>query len=497
MLNQFVMPDLYPAAPEVLLLIMACVILLADLTVGRVQRWITPVLTLVTLLGCAFLTYSSLDGMTVTTFSGMFVDDLLSDFLKLALYVAVIAVIIYSRGYLMARNLDKGEFYLLVLFATLGMMVMISANHLLTMYLGLELLSLSLYALVAIDRDSARATEAAMKYFVLGALASGLLLYGMSMIYGATGTLSIPGIAQSLAYRTAQPRVLVFGLIFLVAGIGFKLGVVPFHMWIPDVYHGAPTAVTLFIGSAPKLAAFAMALRLLVFGLFDPLIVEQWQLMLLFMAVLSIGLGNLAAIAQTNLKRMLAYSTISHMGFMLLALMSGVVAGDVQLALSAYSAALYYVIAYVLMALCAFGMILLLSRPGFEAENLEDFKGLNQRSPWFAAMMMIIMLSMAGIPFFIGFFAKFSVLLAAVDAGHVGIVVFAVMMSLVGAFYYLRVVKLMYFDPPTDQAPIRAGLDMRLLLSANGLAVALFGIFPQKIMALCTYVLLRSLQAGG
>jgi NADH-quinone oxidoreductase subunit N len=497
MLNQFVMPDLFPAAPEVLLLIMACVILLADLTVGRVQRWITPVLTLVTLLGCAFLTYSSLDGMTVTTFSGMFVDDLLSDFLKLALYVAVIAVIIYSRGYLMARNLDKGEFYLLVLFATLGMMVMISANHLLTMYLGLELLSLSLYALVAIDRDSARATEAAMKYFVLGALASGLLLYGMSMIYGATGTLSIPGIAQSLAYRTAQPGVLVFGLIFLVAGIGFKLGVVPFHMWIPDVYHGAPTAVTLFIGSAPKLAAFAMALRLLVFGLFDPLIVEQWQLMLLFMAVLSIGLGNLAAIAQTNLKRMLAYSTISHMGFMLLALMSGVVAGDVQLALSAYSAALYYVIAYVLMALCAFGMILLLSRPGFEAENLEDFKGLNQRSPWFAAMMMIIMLSMAGIPFFIGFFAKFSVLLAAVDAGHVGIVVFAVMMSLVGAFYYLRVVKLMYFDPPTDQAPIRAGLDMRLLLSANGLAVALFGIFPQKIMALCSYVLLRSLQAGG
>ena len=497
MLNQFVMPDLYPAAPEVLLLIMACVILLADLTVGRVQRWITPVLTLVTLLGCAFLTYSSLDGMTVTTFSGMFVDDLLSDFLKLALYVAVIAVIIYSRGYLMARNLDKGEFYLLVLFATLGMMVMISANHLLTMYLGLELLSLSLYALVAIDRDSARATEAAMKYFVLGALASGLLLYGMSMIYGATGTLSIPGIAQSLAYRTAQPNVLVFGLIFLVAGIGFKLGVVPFHMWIPDVYHGAPTAVTLFIGSAPKLAAFAMALRLLVFGLFDPLIVEQWQLMLLFMAVLSIGLGNLAAIAQTNLKRMLAYSTISHMGFMLLALMSGVVAGDVQLALSAYSAALYYVIAYVLMALCAFGMILLLSRPGFEAENLEDFKGLNQRSPWFAAMMMIIMLSMAGIPFFIGFFAKLSVLLAAVDAGHVGIVVFAVMMSLVGAYYYLRVVKLMYFDPPTDQAPIRAGLDMRLLLSANGLAVALFGIFPQKIMALCSYVLLRSLQAGG
>ena len=497
MLNQFVMPDLYPAAPEVLLLIMACVILLADLTVGRVQRWITPVLTLVTLLGCAFLTYSSLDGMTVTTFSGMFVDDLLSDFLKLALYVAVIAVIIYSRGYLMARNLDKGEFYLLVLFATLGMMVMISANHLLTMYLGLELLSLSLYALVAIDRDSARATEAAMKYFVLGALASGLLLYGMSMIYGATGTLSIPGIAQSLAYRTAQPNVLVFGLIFLVAGIGFKLGVVPFHMCIPDVYHGAPTAVTLFIGSAPKLAAFAMALRLLVFGLFDPLIVEQWQLMLLFMAVLSIGLGNLAAIAQTNLKRMLAYSTISHMGFMLLALMSGVVAGDVQLALSAYSAALYYVIAYVLMALCAFGMILLLSRPGFEAENLEDFKGLNQRSPWFAAMMMIIMLSMAGIPFFIGFFAKLSVLLAAVDAGHVGIVVFAVMMSLVGAYYYLRVVKLMYFDPPTDQAPIRAGLDMRLLLSANGLAVALFGIFPQKIMALCSYVLLRSLQAGG
>ncbi|OHC66572.1 MAG: NADH-quinone oxidoreductase subunit N [Rhodocyclales bacterium GWA2_65_20] len=494
MLNQFVMPDLQPAAAEIFLLSMACLILLAELVVGQVQRWMLSALTVITLAGCALITYMTMDGQVVLTFSNMFVDDLLADFLKLVVYLVVIAVIIYSRSYLVARNLDKGEYYLLVLFATLGMMVMISANHFLTLYLGLELMSLSLYALVAIDRDSARATEAAMKYFVLGALASGLLLYGMSMVYGATGTLEIGAVAQSIFHGDATKTILVFGLVFIVAGIAFKLGVVPFHMWVPDVYHGAPTAITLFIASAPKLAAFAMAMRLLVYGLFE--LAGQWQLMLMMLAVLSIAVGNLAAIAQTNIKRMLAYSGISHMGFMLLALMSGIVGGqppDPFGTLNAYSSALYYVVAYVMMSLGSFGMVLLLSRAGHEAEMLDDFKGLNQRSPWFAAVMMVLMFSMAGIPFFIGFFAKFSVLLAAVKAGYVGVAVFAVMFSLVGAYYYLRVVKLMYFDAPTDHAPIEAPLDMRVLLSLNGLAVALFGIFPDSIMMLSMTTLGRSL----
>ena len=493
MLNQFVTPDLQPAAPEIFLLAMSCLILLVDLVVGKVQRWILPALTVVTLIGCAAITFSTMDGQVVLTFSNMFVDDLLSDFLKMVVYLSVFVVLIYSRAYLAARNLDKGEYYLLVLFATLGMMVMISAAHFLTIYLGLELMSLSLYALVAIDRDSARCTEAAMKYFVLGALASGLLLYGMSMVYGATGTLEIGGVAQAISHGDANRTVLVFGLVFLVAGIAFKLGVVPFHMWVPDVYHGAPTAITLFIASAPKVAAYAMAMRLLVYGLFE--LASQWQLMLMILAVLSIAVGNLAAIAQTNLKRMLAYSGISHMGFMLLALMSGIVAGrpDPFGTLNAYSSALYYVVAYVMMSLGSFGMILLLSRAGHEAENLDDFKGLNKRSPWFAAVMMIFMFSMAGIPFFVGFFAKFSVLLAAVKAGYVGVAVFAVMFSLVGAYYYLRVVKLMYFDAPTDNAPIVAPLDMRVLLSLNGLAVAVCGLFPDTVMMLCTTTLMRSL----
>jgi NADH-quinone oxidoreductase subunit N len=492
MLNNFVMPDLYPALPELFLAAAACLILLIDLFAGPARRWLTAMLTLVTLVGCAVLTFATFDGTPVLTFSNSFIDDPTADFLKMLLYVSVITVLIYSRGYLEARNLDRGEFYLLILFATLGMMVMISAYSFLTMYLGLELMSLCLYALVALDRDSARATEAAMKYFVLGALASGLLLYGMSMIYGATGTLELGGVAQSIHDGAGNKAVLVFGLVFLVAGIAFKLGVVPFHMWIPDVYHGAPTAITLFIGSAPKLAAFAMALRLLVSGAFG--LADQWQLMLLIMAILSIGIGNLAAIAQTNIKRMLAYSAISHMGFMLLALMSGVVAGqrDSMMVLNAYSSAMYYTIAYVLMSLGAFGMILLLSRAGYEAESLEDFKGLNKRSPWFAAMMAILMFSMAGIPFFVGFFAKFAVLLAAVAAGHLVVVVIAVMFSLVGAFYYLRVVKLMYFDPPVDSSPLEAGMDLRFLLSANGLAVALLGIFPDQLMWLCSATLMRS-----
>ncbi len=493
MLNNFVMPDLYPAAPEIFLLLMSFLVLFVDLIFGATHRWLAAMLSVVTLLGCAAITLVTADGQTTLTFSNMFVDDLLSDFLKLMTYFAVIMMLIYGRQYLADRGLDKGEFYLLVLYATLGMMVMISAANFLTMYLGLELMSLALYGLVAIDRDNPRCTEAAMKYFVLGALASGLLLYGMSMIYGATGSLELGGVAQAMYQGHAEKPVLVFGLVFLVAGVAFKLGLVPFHMWIPDVYHGAPTAVTMFIGSAPKLAAFAMALRLLVYGLFG--LAVDWQKMLLIMAVLSIGLGNLAAIAQTNIKRMLAYSAISHMGYMVLGLMSGLVGGQLDpfTAVNAYSSALYYTVAYVLMSLGAFGMVLLLSRAGYEAENLEDFKGLNKRSPWFAAMMLIIMFSMAGIPFFIGFFAKFAVLLAAIKAGYTTVAVIAVMFSLIGAFYYLRVVKLMYFDAPVDSAPITAGLDVRVLMSLNGLAVAAFGLFPDAVMLVCTTALMRSL----
>ncbi|MFZ5509065.1 MAG: NADH-quinone oxidoreductase subunit NuoN [Pseudomonadota bacterium] len=481
----FTMPDLYPASAEIFVLIMACVVLLVDLVAGRSQRWLAYFLTQLTLIGAFAITLFTMDGRTVLTFANSFIDDTFADILKLLLYFSVAVVLIYSRNYMAERRLENGEFYLLVLFATLGMMVLISASHLLTLYLGLELMSLSLYAMVAMNRDSAVSTEAAMKYFVLGALASGLLLYGMSMIYGATGTLELPGVRQALYFNSANSTVLVFGLVFVVAGLAFKLGVVPFHMWIPDVYQGAPTAVTLFIGSAPKLAAFAMAIRLLVMGLFE--LAEQWQTMLMLLAVLSIALGNLAAIAQSNLKRMLAYSAIAHMGFMLLGVLSGVVAGDPRYAVPAYSSAMFYAVSYVLMSLGGFGMILLLSRAGFEAENLEDFKGLNKRSPWFAFVMMILMFSMAGIPFFVGFFAKFAVLQAVVAAGHIWLAVFAVVLSLVGAFYYLRVVKLMYFDAPVDTAPIRAPFDMRLLLSLNGLAVALLGAMPQAILDYCAY----------
>jgi len=479
----FVMPDLYPASAEIFLLLMALVVLLVDLFAGR--RWLTYLLTQLTLAGALGITFFTIDGRTVTTFSGMFIDDMFADLLKLALYPAVAMVLVYSRGYLAARNLDKGEFYVLTLFATLGMMVMISAGHFLSLYLGLEMLALSLYALVAIDRDSARATEAAMKYFVLGAMASGLLLYGMSMVYGATGSLEIAEVGQRIALGGGNRTVLVFGLVFVVAGLAFKLGVVPFHMWVPDVYHGAPTAVTLLIGSAPKLAALAIVMRMLVTGLAE--LAEHWQVMLMILSALSIALGNLAAIAQTNLKRMLAYSAISHMGFMLLGVLSGIVGGDPRFALNAYSSAMFYVIAYVLMSLGAFGMILLLSRAGFEAENIEDFRGLNKRSPWFAAIMMILMFSMAGMPFFVGFFAKFAVLQAAIAAKLLWLAVFAVLFSLVGAFYYLRVVKVMYFDAPTDMSPIEGPRDMRILLSLNGLAVALVGLLPQGVLEYSIY----------
>ena len=492
MFDNFVVPDLLPAAPELFLAFMALAILMIDLVIKDSRRTVTFTLTQLTLLGCAAIQLYTSTGDVVYTFSNMFVDDLMADLLKLFLYLTVSVVLFYSRGYLLDREvMNKSEYYVLALFATLGMMVMISANNFVTVYLGIELLSLSLYAMVAMNRESVTATEAAMKYFVLGALASGMLLYGLSMIYGATGTLEITGIAERLYGGGVNKTVLTFGLVFLISGLAFKLGVVPFHMWIPDVYHGAPTSVTLFIGSAPKLAAFAIVMRLLVNGMIT--MAQDWQAMLVILSVLSMAIGNLAAIAQTNLKRMLAYSAISHMGFMLLGITTGVVSGDARFALNAYSSAMFYVVAYVIMSAGTFGMILLMARAGFEADNIEDFKGLNKRNPWFAGVMLMLMFSMAGIPFFIGFFAKFSVLQAVVAAGYIWLAIIAVLFSLIGAFYYLRVVKVMYFDQPTDDTPLTAGLDMRILISANGLAVALLGIFPQVIMSLCAYALLRSL----
>lgn len=492
MFDNFVVPDLLPAAPELFLAAMAAVILLADVFIKDARRTAVFALTQLTLIGCAVIQFATMTGEITYTFSNMFVDDLMSDLLKMVLYMTVIVVLFYSRGYILDREpMAKGEFYVLALFATLGMMVMISANHFLTIYLGLELLSLSLYAMVAMNRDSVVSTEAAMKYFVLGALASGLLLYGMSMIYGATGTLEITSIGELLITGQANKTVLVFGLVFLVSGLAFKLGVVPFHMWIPDVYHGAPTAVTLFIGSAPKLAAFAITMRLLVTGLIT--LSKDWQSMLIILSVLSMAIGNLAAIAQTNIKRMLAYSAISHMGFMLLGITTGVVGGDARMALNAYSSAMFYVISYVMMTAGSFGMILLLARAGFEADNLDDFKGLNKRSPWFAGMMLIMMFSMAGIPFFVGFFAKFAVLQSVVAAGYIWLAIVAVIFSLIGAFYYLRVVKLMYFDQPADTTPLVAPMDMRVLISANGLAVALFGMFPDTLMIMCGFAIMRSI----
>ncbi|HEV7392304.1 MAG TPA: NADH-quinone oxidoreductase subunit NuoN, partial [Burkholderiales bacterium] len=475
---EFIQP-LWPAFPELFLLLAVCVILIADLFVRDENRIVTYGLTQGALATCIFLTWAWATREPVYTFSGMFVDDLMSDVLKLFVCLAVMVVLAYSRPYIAARGLFRGEFFALILFATLGMMVMISANHLLVLYLGLELMMLSLYSIVALQRDSATATEAAMKYFVLGALASGMLLYGMSMIYGATGTLEITELAQLIGEGTVNWPVLIFGLVFIVAGLGFELGVVPFHMWVPDVYQGAPGAVALFVSSVPKVAGFALIIRLLGQALGAEQLSVEWQQMLVVMAVLSLVIGNVTAIVQTNLKRMLAYSTISHMGFVLL----GALAGDEN----GYSAAMFYVIVYVITNLGAFGMMLLLSRSGFEAENLEDFKGLNQRSPWYAFIMLLVMFSMVGIPPTVGFYAKLAVLQSLLTAGYLGVAVVAVVFSVVGAFYYLRIVKLMYFEPPEDTAPLAPAADVKVLMSLNGAAVLIFGIMPQPLMALCLY----------
>jgi NADH-quinone oxidoreductase subunit N len=487
------------AAPEILLLVSACAILVVDLFLRGPGRTLTYALSLLALLGVAAVAWSTLDRDVVQyAFGGMYVTDPMANLLKVFACLGVAVALVYAQGYAIDRGIWTGELFALTLFSLLGGLVMISANHLLVIYLGLELQALAFYALVALRRDEARCTEAAMKYFVLGALASGFLLYGMSMLYGATGTLDINEMSRRVAAGAGgNHAALVLGMVFTVAGLAFKLGVVPFHMWVPDVYHGAPTPVTLMIGSVPKLAAFAIAFRILVEGLL-PLAVD-WQKMLIVLSVASLAIGNLTAIAQSNLKRMLAYSSIGQMGFMLLAMLSGVVQGNSLTAANAWSAAMFYVITYALTTLGTFGVILLLARQGFEAEEIADLRGLNRRSPWYAFVMLVLMFSLAGVPPTVGFYAKLVVLQAllgnGLTPGMVTLAVVAVMLSLIGAFYYLRVVKVMYFEAPVDPTPLRATRDMQVALSINGFAILALGILPQYLLGLCAEAMLRTL--GG
>jgi len=470
----FEMPNITPAIPEIFLLGMICTILVIDLFLSDRNRIITYLLAQLSLLGTLFLTLNSMGTETVLTFSNTFVRDPMSDVLKVAIYLATFITFLYAKDYLRDRGIFKGEFYVLGLFGALGMMILVSAHNFLTVYLGLELLSLSLYAMVAMQRDSILASEAAMKYFILGAIASGMLLYGISIIYGLTGTLDLGEVATQVTSQ-APGVLLSFGLVFMIVGIAFKLGAVPFHMWVPDVYHGAPTAVTLYIGSAPKIAAFAMLMRLLVDGMMG--LHAQWEGILIILAVLSMGIGNLLAIAQGNIKRMLAYSTISHVGFLILGVLTGTQSG--------FASSMFYTLVYVLMSLGGFGMVMLLSRKGFEAENIDDYKGLNARSPWYAFMMLIIMFSMAGVPPFLGFWAKLVVLQEVIAADMTWLAIVGVVFSVIGAFYYLRIIKLMYFDSAEDTAPLVSSLDTRLMLSLNGLAVLGLGLFPGGLLAVC------------
>jgi len=529
--------------PEILLLTMACIILAIDAYLPKNLRHLTYQLSQGTLIGTALLLLATAPSQRVLAMNDMFVNDPMSAVLKLFILLIVFVAFIYSQDYLRDRKLFKGEYFVIGLFAVLGMMIMVSAHSLLTVYLGLELLSLSLYTMVAMHRESQKASEAAMKYFILGALASGMLLYGMSMLYGITGTLDLTELAQTIrqiaddhtvlaaltqslsdihneniavviigqhlneyaansttltaiaqilaensdntvALAAINPiidqslqqyTILLFGLVFIIVGLAFKLGAVPFHLWIPDIYQGAPTAVTLFIASAPKIAAFAMLMRLLVDGMQN--LHADWQDMLILLSILSMAIGNIIAIAQTNIKRMLAYSTIAHVGYLMLGIIAGTQAG--------YAASMFYVLVYALMTLGAFGMILLLSRGGFDAEQLDDFKGLNERNSWYAALMLILMLSMAGVPPMVGFWAKWSVLSQVIQTGFVWLAVVAVIFAIIGAFYYLRVIKLMYFDKPEDTTPIEAGMDMRVALSANALIILFLGLMPQTLMVVC------------
>jgi NADH-quinone oxidoreductase subunit N len=456
--------ELVPLLPETFVFAMACAILLVE-TYRPGTRLATYALAQLALLGAAALTLATAD-TTGSFFSGMFVTDPLAVLLKLAIYAITFFVFAYSRDYLRERDMLRGEYFVLALFAVVGMMVLVSAGHFLTLYLGLELLSLSLYSMIAFRRDSGVATEAAMKYFVLGAMASGILLYGLSLLYGVSGSLEIDEVARVVAGVGADDVVLIFGLVFVIVGIAFKLGAVPFHMWVPDVYQGAPTAVTVFVGTAPELSAFALVIRLLIGGLED--LAASWQDMLIILSILSMGLGNVIAIAQGSIKRMLAYSAISHMGFFLLGILSATPGG--------YSAALFYVLVYAVMSLGAFGVVILLSRAGFDADRLEDFKGLNQRSSWHAFLMLVLMFSLAGVPPTAGFYAKLLVIQAVIGAGMVWLAVLAVLFAVIGAFYYLRIVKLMYFDEPEEEVALADARDFRFLLGVN--ALLLIAVMP-------------------
>lgn len=467
------------AAPEVLVLVMACVILCADTFLSEGRRGIIHMLAMVTVVFAAIITLRHdplVEGQpVVTAFNDMFVRDDMGDTLKLFAYATLALVFTYSKHYLRTYDLFRSDFYTLCLFSLLGVMLLISANNLVMVYLGLELTSLSSYALVAFNRTSDRGSESAMKYFVLGSMASGLLLYGMSMVYGASGSLSLPVIAEAARASGSDDILLVVGLVFMVVGIAFKLGVVPFHMWVPDVYDGAPLAATLYISTVPKLAAFAMAYRLLVDGLGD--MHGDWQQMLSALAVLSMVVGNLAAIMQTNIRRMLAYSTVSHMGFVLLGLLPGTAYG--------YGAGLFYIVVYALMSAAAFGMLILLSGRGNDVQDLGDLKGLNQQNGWYAAIMAMVMFSMAGVPIFVGFFAKLLVIKAVLDAGMLPLAILAVVFSVVGAFYYLRVVKLMYFDEPATDVRFVAPTDFSAAISLNGVLMLALGLFSSSLIALC------------
>jgi len=468
--------DLLQVLPEIFILSMACIIMVVDLYVKQENRGITYMLSQFTLVVAGVIIFVMPATETVYAFNNTVVHDQMSDILKMVVFICTFAVFLYSKEYLRARNIYKGEFFVLALFAVLGMMILISAHNLLTIYLGLELMSLSLYAMVALHRDSTVATEAAMKYFILGAIASGMLLYGMSLLYGISGSLDLAEINKALTLAHSDDKLIIaFTIVFLIVGVAFKLGAVPFHMWIPDVYDGAPTAVTIFIGTAPKVAAFAMLIRLLVDTL-GPLH-SEWRDILIILAVLSMAIGNIVAIAQVNLKRMLAYSTVSHVGFLLLGVISGTQLG--------YAASMFYTIVYVVMGLGGFGMILFMSRAGFEADKLTDFKGLNERSPWFAFVMLIFMFSMAGVPPFLGFWGKWFVLKEIVSAELTWLAVVAVLFSVVGAFYYLRMIKIMYFDKAETTDAIISTADMRLLLSSNALAVLAVGLYPTMLMVVC------------
>ena len=481
--------------PEIVLLTMACAITLFDLWVTHPRRLPTYLLAQATLAVVALMHLYHFDqGMTLYAMQRMVVADAMGHLLGVFSALTVMVSLAYARPYSADRDMLKGELFTLSLFSLLGINVMLSANNFLVLYLGLELMSLSLYALTAIRRDHPPATEAAMKYFVLGALASGFLLYGLSMMYGATGSLEIGEVFKAIGTGQINKAVLVFGVVFVVSGLAFKLGAVPFHMWVPDVYQGAPTAVTLLIGGAPKLAAFAITIRLLVEGMLG--LAVDWQQMLVVMALGSMLLGNFAAIAQTNLKRMLAYSTIAQTGFLLLGLCSGVVKGNTVSAANAYSSSMFYAVNYVLTTLGTFGIVMLLSRRGFESEQIDDLKGLGRRDPWYALVMAIFMFSLAGLPPTIGFYAKFSVLQALVSTNVnslLWLAIASVMLSLVGAYYYLRVVKVMYFDEPVNPQPIESTGEVRVLLSLNGAAVLLFGILPSGLMALCADAIVKAL----